>query len=74
MTGTSPLTKAAQVMRVLEAGGHIAHPSRGQDIHLLELFDVSSTSIPAWQNAMAACLRHCTRHDDGAIVRYGLTP
>lgn len=48
----STLTRKEQVMDVLQAGGHV---NVGRN-HIAQLFTVQDEPVPAWPQAITACL------------------
>lgn len=49
----NPLTKKAQVMAVIDAGGRITEADR-PGLH--QLWDAAGTAVPAWQTALRAAV------------------
>lgn len=58
--GRAPLTRKAEVLQVLAAGGRTGPGHRGD---LLELFDRNGRPVPAWQNAIKGALAQCEGYE-----------
>lgn len=50
------LTRKDQVLAVLHAGGHVHVPIKGTVPRIAKLFTVNGEPVPAWQQAITACL------------------
>lgn len=57
---SAPLTRKAQVLEVLRAGGCVRSAGRGG---VLRLQDKDGCSVPAWQNAISSGLAAFNRED-----------
>ena len=55
----SKLTKSADVLKVLQAGGYAVVGVRSVGYGMAHLFDKQNRQIDAWQNAIAASLTKC---------------
>lgn len=56
------LTRTAQVLKVLQAGGHIRTQVDAQgNQHLAHLLDFRGFEVRAWQAAITRCLLQCVR-------------
>lgn len=65
----NPLTRKADVLAVLQAGGFALVDRRDVGHGLAHLFDATGAAVPAWQNAVKACLSRCIVTDQLPAVR-----
>lgn len=60
------ITDQAEVLEVLQAGGHIQAEARAGHAHgLVHLFDVDGAAVSAWQTAILPALSRCVQGGDG---------
>jgi hypothetical protein len=65
------LTRKADVLTVLQAGGHIRVDAPDKHPRLVHLFDREGAPVDAWQTAISSCLFKCVPVN-GAPMRWEL--